>query len=980
MESPSRIFLGWDRPALQSTVDSLLHQRPDGDLADFLVVTPGGRAARLLLGELLERTQMLSPPQFCTPGQLADFLIPPSEGAEAAGPLMRRLAWVAALQSLGGASLEPLVPAVVRTGSAGLRAWWQIAAMLETAQSELAGELILFEDVPERASDASLGVAGFPDAARWEAAGKVQREYERLLTEAGLIEPELRVLRSIGATRDERSVGAATGGRGGTELEFSRVVLVGVADLGRGARELLRRLAHRAPGSVVSLVFAPESLSDRFDEFGAVLPAAWRDAQLDLPEVQFAEGPGDQAQVALEVVAAFGGRYAAHQIVIGMPDEEVQPFIERKAEQAAAVEVKAGRSRPQMLRVRAAAGVPLDQTAPLRLLQVIGEFVAEQSFSSLAAVVRHPDIEEALLRLATDEERGPANVEWWLDTLDQYQGEHVPGRLSGEWHSEDPEEQRTLSRLHAMVGELAGTLLTGPERRRLSEWAAPIRDLMRRIYGDLKLSRNDPTQRRTIEGNLAIRDMLLEFDRAASVTGPLVFECTAQEAIEIVLEIAGTGAVPDEGDEETVELLGWLELPLDPAPVAIVTGLNEGRVPSTTVGESMLPDALREAIGAASNRRRYARDLFNLAAIAASRKHVALIAGRRALDNSPLAPSRLLFACDPEVAVHRVRRFTGDEPSDRPRIRIQTRITPGETSQFHEMPLVPTEPVTSMRVTSFRTFLASPYLFYLEQILRLEERDDACLELDPLHYGSMMHEVLERFGNSDVRHSPDETVIENCLLDKLATIERARFGVQPPTCIWLQLEFARRRLREFAQFQAERRRNGWLIEHTEWMPSQGPAAFVVDGEPFGLRGKIDRIERHETSNVWAVLDYKTGDSVKEPGIAHRGIAGWRDLQLPLYRHLAAELSLPADPERLILGYIPLAKKPGCVKVMQADWDMEALAEADEAAREVVRRVRAGQFLDLGHRPPEDGILGTLAGVGFIGGGRRSSRGEMEEQE
>ena len=51
-------------------------------------------------------------------------------------------------------------------------------------------------------------------------------------------------------------------------------------------------------------------------------------------------------------------------------------------------------------------------------------------------------------------------------------------------------------------------------------------------------------------------------------------------------------------DKTTVELLGWLELLLDDAPFAVVTGFNEGRVPESSDTDSLLP--ARSARGSGS--------------------------------------------------------------------------------------------------------------------------------------------------------------------------------------------------------------------------------------------------------------------------------------------------------------------------------------------------------------------------------------------
>ena len=69
----------------------------------------------------------------------------------------------------------------------------------------------------------------------------------------------------------------------------------------------------------------------------------------------------------------------------------------------------------------------------------------------------------------------------------------------------------------------------------------------------------------------------------------------------------------------------------------------------------------------------------------------------------------------------------------------------------------------------------------------------------------------------------------------------------------------------------------------------------VDGEIFTVTGKIDRVDRHEETRQVAIWDYKTSDSGEGPNKAHIKGRGknqkWKDLQLPLYRHLVKEVDV-----------------------------------------------------------------------------------------
>src|SRR5690606_26240689 len=110
-------------------------------------------------------------------------------------------------------------------------------------------------------------------------------------------------------------------------------------------------------------------------------------------------------------------------------------------------------------------------------------------------------------------------------------------------------------------------------------------------------------------------------------------------------------------DRDAVELLGWLELRLDDAPVAVITGFNEPFLPESVNAHPFLPNSLRERLGLVGNSRRFARDAYELTALVHSRERLRVIAGRRSATGDPLRPSRLAFAVEGETLARRVEQF-----------------------------------------------------------------------------------------------------------------------------------------------------------------------------------------------------------------------------------------------------------------------------------------------------------------------------------
>jgi len=254
-----------------------------------------------------------------------------------------------------------------------------------------------------------------------------------------------------------------------------------------------------------------------------------------------------------------------------------------------------------------------------------------------------------------------------------------------------------------------------------------------------------------------------------------------------------------------------------------------------------------------------------------------------------------------------------------------------------------------MSVTSFKTYLACPYRFYLSRVLKLCRIDDDAVELDGAGFGNLAHTVLERFGRSDARDATDADTLERELNHLLNELAADRFGDHPGAVLTVQMEQLRLRLQALARWQADWVAQGWCIEHAELSFTDRPGQLDVDGTPMLLAGRIDRIDVNTQTGQRMILDYKTSDSGESPEKTHRKRSGeWIDLQLPLYRHLARALGID---EPVGLGYIVLPKNAVNVGLSSAEWTDTDLRDADETARNVVRHVRDQQFWPPTDPPP-----------------------------
>ena len=315
-----------------------------------------------------------------------------------------------------------------------------------------------------------------------------------------------------------------------------------------------------------------------------------------------------------------------------------------------------------------------------------------------------------------------------------------------------------------------------------------------------------------------------------------------------------------------------------------------------------------------------------------------------------------MFATDPDTVARRASAFFGYSG------RAQTRYWLGASTSApkHQQLPIPeiaegTVRLDAMSVTVFKQYLECPYRFYLSRVLHLESVDDQAEELDAASFGSQVHTLLEQFGTSDLRNSTDADQIRQFLRQSLDAWLKELDERMP--AVRIQAEQIWLRLDRFAQLQARRASEGWQILAVE---KRLQCEIEVDGEPFTLKGMIDRIDIRDQSEI-AIWDYKTSNLL--PHNAHfKKNKGWINLQLPLYRYLAR--ALPELAERDLnsaqLGYILLPKKIDKVSFATAAWDSNQLAQADEVMREVVRNVRAGRFWPPAETAPE--WTEALAGI------------------
>ena len=277
----------------------------------------------------------------------------------------------------------------------------------------------------------------------------------------------------------------------------------------------------------------------------------------------------------------YRGRYSASEISIGVADEAVLPFLEQTLRRA--------RLHPHY-----AGGTPLTRSQPFLLLRGVAQLLEHSNFSSWSTLLRHPDVERML--------RDRIGAAEWLGVLsasDDLQRERLPAQLDLANPSPGNPTSTKASReapsgnnaplvvawqaLEECLAPLRGS--SAPFQR----WCVGVSKFLQNIYESRDFDLQDSGDERTVN---ALRLILEGLERLREVPNELLPSVSAAAALRFMLEHGAGLRLPAAVTDDDIELLGWLELLLDDAPVAVVTGFNEGSMRGGSP-QSFLPDSVR---------------------------------------------------------------------------------------------------------------------------------------------------------------------------------------------------------------------------------------------------------------------------------------------------------------------------------------------------------------------------------------------------
>ena len=743
------------------------------------------------------------------------------------------------------------------------------------------------------------------DAQRWSELSKLHATYLETLAAAGLLDPnQARLVQARHPSLDPLP---------------RRAVVACVPDLPLLTQIFLETLAARGT-EVTVLAWQPSNDAAVLDVWGRPDPEWWTTHRLEIPDqcLVSAQNTHEEADQLLDFVASRG---AGDFTLIAVAPESI-------------ASLETGiirRQRPAY----SPAGQSLVRTEPATIVIGWENFVRTGQLRDLRPLLQLPPFADLLV--ASAKNLTSSDV---LEACDLLLAEHLceTAAASRDWiKNARPATRKPEQRQRAIISGFL-TALEALQRRHL----AP-RQLLAALYNN----NTEPDEPRAA----ALEELVevlgeIESSPLLSAQQPSFREAIFRRAL------AARTVFPPAPDD-ACEIQGWLEAPWTSASVLAISGCREGALPSGTTEDAFLPDSIRTRLRLPSQDSRLARDAYLLSALLARHgsENLRLGTSRFRPGGEPNRHSRLLFGCPDEELPARVTKLF-DPPA---KLRRPPPVTP------LRLILPASPPVTSLRVTGFKHYLACPLRFYLSQVLYLQSFDPEAREINAADFGTLVHRVLENFHKNGPHDETDEAKIAVYFSDELDREAARHYGRHPAPVVRVQIEAMRVRLRQLAHLQAAERRDGWRILESEYAVKKEDGLAIG---PLTLTGTMDRVEVHEEKGL-RILDYKTFAQARTPEETHFGPVrenhlteavvprpskngalrekSWTDLQLPLYCRLAAQIWPSHASKGLAAGYILLPGDPDDTQISLLSLDEATQSHAETCATAIAGRVARGVF-------------------------------------
>lgn len=757
------------------------------------------------------------------------------------------------------------------------------------------------QDAGLRIKDAAKRLIHHLDAGRWEALSQLEDRVEKKLY-AWNFQSRSHLLRSIHIAQKSPILPEGC----------QQLVVVGVTD----APSLVTHLWQRLERATI-LIAAPESAQAEFDEVGRP-STRWNERIQHYPgregirgSVSICSEPRQLGEHAVAIVA--GSSLPSDQVMLSTCDPLLgEPLVKSFARAGWQVYNPAASSVAQNWRI---------------WLRHWLRWLASPQLATVSDITGFPETSA-------------------LTGLDPITWAPALGKLRDQWLVQLPEDVTRIAKLsHTHRIEGISEIITALHH--LNDWRQ--RFLQEGFAPAMIALANEWHMREVID--LETRDMLHDQAQRWKKIHPQVRR-DASFWLSLFLETlpAAEATIPQ---DRVLDVEGWLEIPFNNSPLLLLCGMNDQVIPARGGGEPWLAEGSKKLLGITTDEQRAARDAYLYYTIVESRREqgsIHIICTKTDSTGKILHPSRLLLQAQGRELAERVTDvFQGIEPSDSQLVwEADWKWTPRAVDDARK----------SLSITSLRDYLMCPYRFYLKHRLRMNAHDGGRGEWNQRDFGTVMHEILERWGKDEhARDLADANELTAWLHASLDVLIQEWYGMRPNLALQIQSAALRQRFAWFAEEQALHRQHGWRIIDVE-------KAFELELSGITLRGKIDRIDQHESTGESILWDYKSGKlsgKVSEQHCkakqsrtripAHLGDDTrlfffssenkemmWYNLQLPLYAAAGLTNDFPG------VGYIAMGDAREQISFDRwQDFDPSLAESAKACAQLIVERIQSGIF-------------------------------------
>ncbi|MDF3129820.1 PD-(D/E)XK nuclease family protein [Kiritimatiellaeota bacterium B1221] len=675
---------------------------------------------------------------------------------------------------------------------------------------------------------------------------------------------------------------------------IQKIILAGVPDPSPVILHRLKELDQTIEMEV--WIHAPASEADQFNEWG-MPEASWQNRFLGRsgePE-GWIECLADPAALCQRLTAWMKDLPAQPDLAFGLLDDNLVLPIQHSL-QACGHELY----HPKPAK--------LAESPDLRLLNALQEHRQHEDPVSLRALWRQPDLLRALQ---------PDNPRGLLKAWETFANQALPENADSVSETlKDEPLKSAWEKLKRWIGV---------------QDARGLLNMLEEIHAGRKLDPGNPEQRYQLRQLHKLAEVLQEGARRQKEG----FSPSAG----VLLQVLKNETVDPPRVEGTFTAEGWLELAYHPSPSLLLTGFQEGKVPAVNKPDPFLPNQLREELGLRSDRDWLARDAFLFHSMIMSRDpgQVRIWVLKRDREGGPLLPSRLLFACDDETLLQRAELLFREPPPP----ALQSPPSPGLALDPSRLPA---REIDRLSVSAVKSYLRCPSRFYFEHVLGLRLKDDLESEPHAGVFGECIHAVLKTVVDQGACPQPEWN--QRCE-EALEQYIRLRFGSARRMSMQVFRHAALSRLKAAGHVQRELWSQGWKTIATERKLTRECGGITVSGV-------IDRIDFHP-EHGFRIIDYKTHDKPEPPAKTHlstprpgremiqlqvgRYRKQWTDLQLPLYRWLAAS-EPQVDPSRpLEVLYFNLPKAVQDTTLENWKEENELREEAEKCLHTVIGLVK-----------------------------------------